>query len=418
MDLTREEEAMASGRHGPGVEKCMDILIKFGEAFGANRLVKLASAHTMPKEPIDLLDKMTEGVSRVGTFTTTHALMSAFSPVSWQAMGIPEDFASREIPIYEKRSLVYRRAGFYQTYTCLPMMVGNLPRKGQHVSWIGSGAQLLANSVLGAKTNRDGTVMTLAGAITGRAPEWGLFLDENRHAEMLVTLKGLNPDDFNHTDYGAIGYYLGSIAGDRSIVIEGLPRGMDIDQIKYLMAPLAVTGAVKICHVVGVTPDAPNLEQALGHKKPSETVNVGKEDIMNMKALYADAEGLQVDMALFGCPHMSVEEIKTLASLLDGKTLKDDKRLWLGAPYQLYYLAKNMGYTDVIEKAGGTFASACMATVPDSPIPEGVKVIATNSFKAAHYISRIQKGQVKVLIGEMQACIEAVTGGHWKGETS
>jgi predicted aconitase len=344
--------------------------------------------------------------------------MSAFSPVSWQAMGIPETFASQELPIYEKRAAVYRRTGFYQTYTCLPMMVGNLPRKGQYVSWIGSGAQLLVNSVVGARTNRDGTVMTLAAAITGRAPEWGLFLDENRYAEVVVTLEGLEPRDFTATDYGALGYYVGGIAEDRNIVIDGLPKDMNIIQIKSLMAPLATSGSVCICHIVGVTPDAPSLEQALGHRKPSETIKVGKNDIKNAKALYASGKGDKVDMVVFGCPHCSVEEIRTLASLLEGKKIKDDKRLWIGTPYQMYHLAKNMGYTDIIENAGGTFASACMATIPDSPIPDGVEVIATNSFKAAHYISRLQKGSVKLLIGDMDTCVETLTGGQWKGEIS
>lgn len=418
MDLTREEEAMASGQYGPGVEKCMDILIKFGKAFGAKRLVKVASAHTMPKEPIELLDEMTDGVSRVGAFTTTHALMSAFSPVSWQSMGIPETFASQELPLYEKRAAVYRRAGFYQTYTCLPMMVGNLPRKGQHVSWIGSGAQLLVNSVVGARTNRDGTVMTLAAAITGRSPEWGLFLDENRYADVMVTMEGLEPRDFTATDYGALGYYVGGIAEDRNIVIDGLPKDMNIVQIKSLMAPLATSGSVCVCHIVGVTPDAPSLEQALGHKKPAETIVVGKNDIKNAKALYAGGQGDKVDMVIFGCPHCSVEEIRMLAALLEGKKIKDDKRLWIGTPHQMYHLAKTMGYTDIIENAGGTFASACMATIPDSPIPDGVEVIATNSFKAAHYISRLQKGNVKLLIGDMDTCVETLTGGRWKGEIS
>ena len=88
------------------------------------------------------------------------------------------------------------------TYTCLPMLVGNLPRKGDYVSWIGSGAQLLANSIIGARTNRDGTVSNLAAAITGRTPYTGLLLDENRHAEVLVVLDGLDPYQLTHTDIG------------------------------------------------------------------------------------------------------------------------------------------------------------------------------------------------------------------------
>lgn len=416
MELTREEEAMAAGRNGPGVRKCMEILIKFGEAFGARRLVRIASAHTMPKEPLELLHEMTEGVTRTRAFTTTHPVMSAFSPVSWKAMGIPESFASRELPLFEERAAVYAKTGICQTYTCLPMTVGNLPRKGQCVSWIGAGAQMLVNSVIGARTNRDGTLLTMASAITGRTSEWGLLLDENRYAEVAVRLVGLTPESFTTTDYGALGYYLGTIAQERNTVIEGLPRDMGLDQIKSLFAPMGTSGAVSLCHIVGVTPDAPTLEHALGHRKPAEIVQVGPDEIRNMKGLYPGGDGERVDMAVFGCPHCSIQEIRGLAALLDGRKLAEGRRLWIGMPHQTYPLARNMGYAEIIERAGGIFASGCMATVPDSPIPEGVEVVATNSFKTAHYVSRLQKGRVRLLVGEMETCIDALLTGRWKGD--
>lgn len=411
MYLTKEEEAMASGKQGPGFKRCMDILIKLGEAFGAERLVKVSSAHTMPKEPPELLGEMTEGVEQAATFTTLHSLMSSFDPKCWQDMGIPEDFAAQELPILNERLEVYRRVGFYQTFTCLPMLVGNLPRKGDYVSWIGSGAQLLVNSLIGARTNRDGTVVNLATAITGRTPYMGLLLDENRYADVVVELNDVDPHKLTHADFGAIGYYVGAKAENRNIVINGLPRELDIDQLKYLMAPLSTSGSVSICHVVGMTPEAPTLEEALGGQKPSEIVTVGRQEIQQTKDLYAGED--HVDMALFGCPHCTVSELKTLTSILEDKKMGSNQRLWIGMPYQHYYLAQAMGYTGIIEKAGGIISSSCMATIPDSPIPEDVQVIATNSFKAAHYISRLTKGQVKVCIGDMDACVEAVTGGRW-----
>jgi predicted aconitase len=368
----------------------------------------------MPKEPPELLKEMTEDVNQTGTFCTLHSLMSAFSPYRWQEMGIPEDFAKKELLIYNEREEIYRRAGFFQTYTCLPMLVGNVPRKGAYVSWIGTGAQLLVNSVIGARTNRDGTVVNLAAAVTGRAPYMGLYLDENRYAEVMVTLDGLDPSKLTYTDFGAIGYYVGAKAQNRNIVIDGLPRDLDMDQIKYLMAPLSVSGSVSICHIVGLTPEAPTLQQALGNREPSERIAVGREDIENTKALYAGDS--DVDMVVFGCPHCTVPEVKRIASLLNGKKIDGNKRLWIGLPYQMYYLAQIMGYTKMIEDAGGVFASSCMAAIPDAPIPEDVKVIATNSFKAAHYISRLTKGRVNMFVGDTALCLDAITGGKWRDD--
>jgi len=418
MRLTREEELMAEGKRGSGLKKCMDILIKFGEAFGAEKMVKIASAHTMPKEPPELLNEMTQDIENVGSFTTLHSLMSAFDPHRWRDMGISEEFAFRELSIHEERKEVYRRLGFYQTYTCLPMLVGNLPRKGDYVSWIGSGAQLLVNSVIGARTNRDGTVINLAAAITGRTPYMGLLMDENRYADVVVNLDGVDPYRLTYTQLGAVGYYVGAKAQNRNIVFDGLPRDLDMTQLKYLMAPLSTSGSVSICHIVGLTPEAPTLKHATGNKKSVEVIKVSEKEIRETKMLYAGAMGDKVDMAIFGCPHCTVPELKAMASFLDGKRIGTNQRLWVGAPYQMYTLAKQMGYTEIIEKAGGVVSSSCMAAVPDAPIPNDVKVIATNSFKAAHYISRLTEGRVRVFIGEMDRCIRAIIDGTWKGESA
>ena len=151
MFLTEKEEAMARGKLGPGMKKCMEILIKLGDALGAEKMVRISSAHTMPKEPPELLLEMTEGVDQINTFTTLHSLMAAFSPRSWKEMGQPERFVRSESELYEKRRTVYQKCGCFQTYTCLPMLGGNVPRKGDPVSWIGTGAQLLANSIIGAR---------------------------------------------------------------------------------------------------------------------------------------------------------------------------------------------------------------------------------------------------------------------------
>jgi predicted aconitase len=409
MILSSSEEAMASGKHGPGLEKCMNMLIKFGEAMGAEKMVPISSAHTIPREPPDLLMEMTEGVTQTGTFTTLHALMSAFDPHLWQKMGISEEYASKEIPVLKQRLDIYRKLGFYETYTCLPMLVGNLPRRGDFISWIGSCAQLFVNSLLGARTNRDGGVVNLAAAITGCAPYRGLFLDENRYGEVLVELEGIDPQRITYTDLSAIGYYVGSRAQQRNVVVNGLPRELSISHLLALMAPLPASGSVAICHIVGSTPEAPTLEQAFGNQKPADVIKVDKKAIEETKALHALATTEKVDMCILGCPHCTIQEIRNIAVKLTGRRLREGRRLWIGSPYQTYYLAQTMGYCRTIEDAGGVVSSSCMATIPDSPIPDDVKTLATNSFKAAHYISRLTKGRVKVAVMEMSDCIDAIS---------
>lgn len=410
MYLTDEEKAMFAGEYGQGIKRSMEIVVKIGETFGAEKMVEISSAHVMPKEPIELLNELTDGVIEIGVPNCTHhALMSAFDPDCWKQMGIPEDFAETELAIREQRLEIYKKVGFYQTNTCLPMLVGNLPKKGDHVSWIGSGAQLLVNSIIGARTNRDGTVVNLAAAITGRVPYMGLHLDENRYAKVLVELEEeIDTKELTYTELGAIGYYVGAIAQDRNIVINGLPKELDLDQLKYLMAPLSTSGSVSICHITGLTPEAATLKEALGGKKPEEVIRVTKEDISKTKSKFSLNDNQKIDMVIFGCPHCSNEEVKDLARLLQNKKIMDDRRLWIGMAYQHYVLAKKMGFSDIVECAGGVFASACMATIPDHPIPEEVKVVATNSFKSAHYISAFTKGRVNVVVKDIEDCIDSI----------
>jgi len=402
---------MAVGKYGKGIEKAINVLIKFGNTFGAEKLIKITSAHAMPKEPPELLLEFSEGLIGVPVLTTLHPLMSVFSPDKYKEMGIKNDFAQEELPICKKRAEMHQKLGFNRTYSCLPFLAGNIPRPGESISWIGSCAQIFANSYLGARTNRDGTIINLCSAITGRTPYCGLHLDENRYAKLLVKFDGIDFDNVTDSDIGAIGYYIGAIAMNRNVVFDGIPRDYGIDKLKYLMAPLSTSGSVSICHVVGITPEAPDLQTALGGKKPEEVVTVGPREMLATKQEFMGTFKNKVDLVIIGCPHTTIEEIKGIAWLLNGKRIGKNQRLWIGTGEQNYQLAKIMGYANIIEKAGGVISSTCMATIPDSPLPEDVRVIKTNSYKAAHYIESFQKGKVSVIIDDLANCIKsAITG--------
>ena len=406
MILNEYEQDMLKGKHGPGKQRSMQILVKFGEAMGAEKMVPLASAHTMPKEPLELLEELTEGVDQPATFTTLHPTMSAFCLRNWKEQGISPDFAEEELAVHQKRKKIYERVGFYQTYTCLPMLAGNVIKKGDYVSWIGTGLQLMTNSVFGARTNRDGTVVNLAGAITGRTPYYGMLVDENRKARVQIDLKNIDVTKLKAADLGAIGYWVGGKVGSQNLVFTNAD-GLQFDQIRYLLPPLSVSGSVSIAHIAGVTPEAADLNEATGGRKPLEVLEVGKKQIEEARNLFAPKD-VKADMAIFGCSHISIAEIHELAEQLDGKKLDFEKRLWLGTGYQNHELAKTMGYAQTIEKAGGVFASACMATIPQCTIPDSVKTVITNSFKAAHYITNLSKGAVKAQVADMDECLNAV----------
>lgn len=323
-------------------------------------------------------------------------------------MGISADYAISELLEQEKRRKIHEQLGFIKTYSCLPMHMGNLPRKGDYISWIGSCAQILANSLIGAKTNKDGTIINLCSALTGRTVYHGLLLDENRYAKVVIKLaKGVQLVD--DVDYGALGYYVGSHVVNKNVVFDCIPRDATFDQLKYLIAPVATSGSVHICHIAGITPEAPNVEVALGGKEPEAVIVVTKENLEKTKNIFKFDPNTSVDLVLIGCPHVTVEEARHIAKLIKCKKIADGKRLWIGLGDATYTLVKAAGDAEIIEKAGGIFSHTCLATIPDSPLPENVKAVMTNSFKSAHYVNSLQQGKIKVMIGSLHECIGALT---------
>ena len=422
MLLTDEEKRMYGGEYGPGVQKSMTLLVKYGTLFGAERMAPVHSAHITTRVPTEFVSEMTEG-TKVRTLSTLH---SDFDPARFGELGITGikkgqliagGYGMTDPAVFRERIGVFRKAGFLQLFTCTPYIVGVLPRPGDVMVWTGSSGQIACNSVFAARANREGASSAVASAVTGKAPYMGLLIKENRYADMLFELDGLDPANFTLADYGALGYYIGSVAGDRNIVINGLPGNLSVSQCRFLTSPMPVSGAVAMCHIVGVTPEAPTLEEALGKKKPKETVVVGEKELKEAWGNLNTADSNEVDLVTAGCPHLTILEIKELASLIEGKKLASGVRLIIGASMMTLVLARREGHADVIEKAGGIFTEACVGPM-NPPVFMGdnpARVVATNSARAAHYIFRTSGGSAKVLYGDIKKCIDSAVTGKWGG---
>jgi hypothetical protein len=150
-----------------------------------------------------------------------------------------------------------------------------IPRFGEQIAWGESNAIAFANSVIGARTNRYGDLMDICAAIVGKVPKFGLHLNENRKAEILIHLNdftdGMLADD---AIYPLIGFLVGEMAGDRIAAIKGIPRNVKVDSLKGLSAAAASSGAVGLFHVVGVTPEAQTLEMCFQGIKPKEVLEI------------------------------------------------------------------------------------------------------------------------------------------------
>ncbi|MDH5703102.1 MAG: aconitase X catalytic domain-containing protein, partial [Aigarchaeota archaeon] len=184
MLLTQLEKEMLEGTHGKAAKKSMEILVTLGEIYGAERMVEVNSVQVagvsyanLGEPGLEFLAEMAEdGKARVLT-TINPAGMDL---ENWTQLGIDPDFAKNQGRVIK----AFQTMGIVTTCTCTPYLVGNLPLFNEHIAWSESSAVCFANSIIGAKTNREGGPSALAAALTGRTPMYGLHLDENRQAQI------------------------------------------------------------------------------------------------------------------------------------------------------------------------------------------------------------------------------------------
>lgn len=422
MFLTQEEERMLDGDYGPGVQKSTELLVKLGEAFDAKRLVPAQSAHIHCATSLDLLLELTEGATQCRVITTTHPnpYPDVLDPIGCKRIGLPENYNIYEFihgGPWRQIEDIFKRLGYLLTYTCVPFLVGNLPKPGDVISWGGTSGAVTATSMFGACGSRDSVPANIATSVTGRAPYIGMAIKQNRYAQVLVELDRLDLGNFTNADYGALGYYIGEKTGSKNVVINGLPKTLSLEQFRYLVSPMPVSGATNICHVVGVTPEAWTLAQALGGGRPEEVITVGKDQIKEAVDKLTTAHSGEVDLVRLGCPHCSIIELKDIASLLDGKRVHPNVRLFVATAKQIYVLAEAMGYVDIIKQSGGVFTNTCVGSQdPFNFIgPElGIETVATNSARSAHYSARTSRGKIKLLYGSTAQCIDSAITGKWR----
>jgi len=413
MKLSDEEKRMLNGEFGEGTSKAMDMLIKWGEVYNAEKLVDVSNTHTSPGEPIEWLKEMSNG-ARARTYSTVHPF--PIDRTRWQEQGIKREWVEKMEPYWEECIGYYKRLGLIPNFTCCPYMVGNVPAFRSNCNFFGSEAVLLTNSYFGARNPRVGGPACFISALTGKAPYEGLMVDENRFGELLFEPDPvLKMETFNHGELGLFGYYVGMIAQDKVCVVNGVSKRFDFEEFKYLTAPMATSGSVAMCHIVGTTPEAQTLEQAFGPKEPQEKILLGEKEMKAAWEKLNTTDSSDVDMVLLGCPHLSIPEIKQVASLLEGKRVKDGKRLFIGMGDDMLNIAKKMDLDRIIENSGATILTG-VCNGPLTPWDQLVNkpnVVATNSAKAAHYINSGSGMSVKVRFGSTEDCVNSMLTGRY-----
>ncbi|RDE15163.1 MAG: hypothetical protein C4K47_03110 [Candidatus Thorarchaeota archaeon] len=392
LELKPEEKAMLEGRQGKATRKAMEIITLLGEIYGAKRLIPVSSVQiagvsydNLGEPGLEFLSDMAvDGKARVLT-TLNPAGMDL---EEWQKHGINADFARNQQRVID----AFAKMGVMTTCTCTPYLVGNLPHFGEHVAWAESSAVCFANSVIGARTNREGGPSALAASLTGVTAEYGLHLDENRVAEVKYDVRTrLKTTD----DFGLLGQVIGERTKQAIPYITGISHATTEDLMSF-SASVATYGGVAMFHMEDITPRTTTV--------PEKVQIITQEDLSNARRALDDKDAV-IDFISIGCPHASIDEISHIANMLDGKRVKKGKTVWITTARPTKDLAVRMGYYDKIEKAGAFLVSdACCAV---APLKGRFTGLMTDSAKACFYARG--KNKFKTEIRTIDECIrEAV----------
>jgi predicted aconitase len=386
MQLDRDDERILAGEQGETRQKMLELLVALGKVFGAERLVLIKSAQVSGASYKTIGEY---GLHWLNSLDAKAVVPAVLNPIGmprgrWQEMGVDPDFAMKQQAVVA----AYERLGIVLECTCTPYYLYETSF-GDHLAWSESSAVSYANSVIGARTNREGGPSALAAALIGKTPCYGLHLKENRRPQVVIDVQ-IGTRNRTIADYGALGYHVGKLVGNRIPYFTGIHP--ERDQLKALGAAMAATGAVALYHVEGVTPEAQkNLVDITGLEK----IPVELQEIANI------FREVPVDAVALGCPHCSPEELGTLARLLAGKRVT--KPLYIFASQGV--IDANQKSVNTIEKSGAkVYADTCMVV---SPVMEQYQGIMVNSGKALAYVPDMCGGIAR--IGTTEECVKVAT---------
>jgi hypothetical protein len=380
---------MLSGKEGKAVQKSMEILTALGDIFGAEKLVPVNSVqiagvsyHNLGDAGLEFLEDLAkDGKVRIRTMLNP----AGMDLENWKNTGIPADFAEKQTKVID----AFRKLGVTISCTCTPYLIGYNPKIGEHISWSESSAVCFSNSVLGARTNKEGGPSALAAAITGRTPLYGLHLDANRAPKIAVDVQAKVKGQH---EYGALALAIGKQTKEKIPYIRGIKHA-SLEELKSFSASFPTYSGASMFHMEGITPDRVSV--------PAEEIAITQEDVEDaIKFLNDECE---VDFVSIGCPHCSMAEIERVASLLNGR--KVSKETWITTSRQMKAEADKKGWTKTIQSSGAKIVcDTCLAV---APLKGRFKAIATNSAKGCYY-GRGSNG-FKTRFMSLEECIEEAT---------
>jgi len=399
---------MLAGGEGDGAQLALEIVTEFGEAVGARRLMPITRAHIdsclyQGQSGLDFADRLVAGKAKVRVPSTLNV----------GAVDLLHPELNRgDLPSIENgRRLMnaYLAMGCRPTWTCAPYQLPGRPQLGEQVAWAESNAIVFINSVVGARTERYGDFIDICAAITGRVPEHGLHLTENRRAEVVFDIAGLSPQwRSSELFWPLLGFVVGARAGSRIPALVGASPGVDEDSLKAFGAAAASSGAVALFHVVGITPEAPTLEAAVQGQELVDVIDVNATMLKKAQAeLTTSGTGNLVAVSV-GTPHFSITEFEKLVGLVGGRKRDPRVEFYASTSRDTIRELERRGWHEELKRFGVELvADTCTYLKPIISHASGT--VMTNSAKWAYYAP----GNLgyEVLLASLADCVASAATG-------
>ncbi|HJK00876.1 MAG TPA: aconitase X catalytic domain-containing protein [Methanocorpusculum sp.] len=393
MELDKYDQALLDGEYGESRQKMMEILLALGKIYDAERFIPIKSVQVSGASFKTIGESGLEWLSNIDTKVVVPTFLNPIGMPrnGWERLDIPLDFAKKQLQVNE----AYVRIGIRPTCTCTPYYF-SIVERGDHLAWSESSAVSYVNSVLGARTNREGGPSAIAAALTGKTPEYGLHIVKNRLPQIEFRLD--KPDTtkkWTNAEYGALGMIAGATAGNR------IPLFMDLrpnrDMLKSLGAAMAASGAVALYHVNGITPETrfPFFKKHILEDE-REVVTIAVSDVQDV---FKETE---VSAVAIGCPHLSREEVAQVAELLYRKKTV--------IPFYVF-IAEEL--TNSCSKELAVITKSGAKVVPDtcmvvSPLLDHKGAVMTSSGKAYSYLPSMCG--VTPRLGTLEECVRVGCG--------
>jgi predicted aconitase len=418
--FSEEERRMLAGELGLAKQKALQFIVQYAEAVGATQLVEIKKAQifigahhylrTLKTTNIDeVIAEMYLNTSdkvlleKLSCFTQTDT--APVDPDNWQKLRIaPEQFALDQQ--YRQR---FRQAGAAEGGSCASYMIGFIPMMGEHYVSTESHALLFMNSMWGARANADSIEASICSAVCGRTPLWGNHLTGRRHGTHIVVIEA---DPRTVHEWDLVGFVVGEKLPSTGVpILTGNFLPPDLEQLKSCFAAMATSGSVEMCHIVGLTPEAPTLEAALQGHQAHDTIHITRADLLDVSHRISQQGRATIGFVSLGCPHYSLKQIQDVAQWMRGKTVHPEVifQVWTAAPIK--ESAARSGFVAEIERAGGQVLTSTCPLVSQT-IPS-VPAMAFDSLKQGRYVSACTSA--RVFIGPVEQCLETAVSGIWTG---